>query len=52
MGAHILEMVLTLVAFGAVVVGASFVFAMTAERDPERTSRRRVPSGRRVSSGR
>lgn len=43
MGAHILEMALTLVAFGAVVLGASYVFAVTAEPEPPRPPAPRPP---------
>lgn len=46
MGAHVLEMVLMLLAFIAVVIGAAYVFALTAEREPRETSRPRSSAHR------
>jgi hypothetical protein len=50
MGAHIIEMVLTLVAFGAVILGASYVFAMTAEPEPKRPPVPQTPAPRSPSA--
>jgi hypothetical protein len=41
MGAHVPELVLMLLAFGAVVFGAAYVFALTAEQEPRRAPRPR-----------
>jgi hypothetical protein len=41
---HVIGIALMLLAFGVVIVGASYVFAVTAEREPECTPRAPLPS--------